>query len=122
MKVAELFSCPKPTGTSCDWGEEVDLSVWDAACVHEAGVLKAWYWYVCGGYEGTGYMLCLTDSGRWGVHYMGHCSCCGPTEDVWDSLRTTHESLEALEEYCATDQLRHEISALIEAARASQKN
>ena len=39
------------------------------------------YYYVDEGYEGYGNALFYKD-GNWYTHYLGHCSCYGPFEEV----------------------------------------
>lgn len=77
---------------------------------------KAWYWYARGAYEGTGEMVGERD-GRWFYYDMGHCSCHGPVDGLYDlvAVNKGHASLAALTRYCSAE-LQRRLQPLLKKA------
>jgi len=78
---------------------------------------EAWYFYAAASYEGMGGMI-LRKGGEYCYLDLGHCSCYGPTEENFESLRK-FSSLDELGESCSEDALRCGIGELIEYARST---
>ena len=105
-----------PPGVLYQHGDIMELQDGDLQRLDEAGVEEVWYWYACGSYEGCGQILMRRGS-RWQLHYAGHCSCYGPTEDV--VFGEGAESLEALEATCTGELLRC-VAPLFDMARRNE--
>lgn len=73
-------------------GETEELSENDLQNVYAINVDAIWYWYVNGGYEGSGQMLILKGE-KWALEDLGHCSCYGPTDTLGAEPNATLKEL-----------------------------
>lgn len=104
-KRAKLHNYGKiPEGYQYSYGDIGELEDRDAERLGERNVVEGWYWYAYGDYEGSGWILMLDKDGRWHEADMGHCSCNGPTEDVFINGEG-FESLASYEKACTKEHL-----------------
>lgn len=87
-----------PNGKTYTWGDSDSLSDSDLDAFKSLGAEILVYWYVNGGYDGSGSALFCVN-GLWHIHNMGHCSCYGPTENL--ALSGPGETLEELRKRCS---------------------
>lgn len=86
----KIFKCDTATSKEYSWGELSEFTGDEIDLIVATGAEAAFYWYVAGSYEGSGQLLILKD-GKWYIHDCGHCSCYGPTSDIYltESLSDT---------------------------------
>lgn len=102
-------------GYTCS-GEPTELDDYEIRDLEGKGLVKVWYWYTTGSYEGSGQLLALDSAGKYHVHDMGHCSCNGPTDGF--STSDPFDSLDDIARRCSPD-LMKDLRVLIEAARSA---
>lgn len=79
------------------------------------GVVFMVYDYESGSYDGNGTALYKNQAGKWGVEYLGHCSCYGP----FDSFDANDAKFNTLDEVLenASKEFGKELLPLIAKAR-----
>jgi len=84
-----------PENLNFSHGEISSIYDDDFKFLENLGIEAAYYWYVCGSYEGSGQMIALKEN-KWYVHDLGHCSCYGPLEHF--TLKNPLNSLDEIKE------------------------
>ena len=92
-----------------------DFSEYDLKYINEQdpNIEAAFYWYIMGSYEGTGYLLTLKDN-KWYITYCAHCSCYGPTDKI-NTDKPVASSLSEIKNKC-TDDMWEDIECLVKLA------
>lgn len=98
--------------------EAEELGEYDIDRLKRQGVQEAYYWYLSGSYEGSGYMV-FKKADKWGEHDMGHCSCYGPLGDDGDLVAKYDSPREILE--LATNDYRAYVEPLVLMAEKAAK-
>lgn len=71
-----------------------DLSQYEMQPLIERKFDEVWYWYVAGSYEGSGWLVARKGN-KFGTANLGHCSCYGPDEAIFN-LTLEYNSFEEL--------------------------
>lgn len=85
-----IVHCLNNTPSIDTYGDWEELSKSDLEYVDADEI---WYWYATGNWEGSG-QLVARQGDLYFHHDMGHCSCYGPTENLYEGVAP--EPLESL--------------------------
>ncbi|NOY60282.1 MAG: hypothetical protein GXO75_15335 [Calditrichaeota bacterium] len=96
--------------------ESMEFEDYELKRLEDVGAEAVFYWYGAGSYLGAGQILYRRKDGKWYLHDAGHCSCYGPTDEVYED-KPIGNTLDEVLQKCS-DELKREVEPLVKLAKS----